>query len=546
MVYNIKEFKKPNLFGGDHLDITSPNSLWKDYDVNALPLKESALSQKVENSVTVREYYFDGYATVDGRVRAFIKIFEHPESKGVILYMPDKTGGYDDGIIPVLYGYGYTVAALDYLGKTDEYARYTLYPESLRICNSRGIDKFEVTEEAQYSRWFIWTCIARRATSLLKSLYDQKLFAVGVGLGGTTVYKLAAFDDGLSACATLLNIIPDVYGSDNPLIGYHAALDNSAYASISKIPLFMAISSNDEDGSLDDMSVLAENTESLGCFRIAERALSGGIKRVYPGIDNFFTTYDKTSIIRPIIKASNSENNLYFNISVDGASEQSKTGDTENDLNLQLFVAFCVDEAPFRNWLCIPAINLGGNSYMSHINVCRSDKHIYAFTNITDAYGNVQSSAVFSILPKTLGVKAKDGVSHRKLYDGSMGEDGWTTRNGDSVKIVNGPYDIPGITSSSKSIVTFKPGDPLFKVPADTLLQIMLNGKPQIVTVTVRDRSTSYSTMVEIKNPNDWDRFSLPHLSFKSASGPLLEWSQILMLELSFEDDFILGSVLWV
>ena len=46
------------------MDITSPINLWKNYDVLALPLNKSALSQKTENDYTVKEFYFDGYTTV--------------------------------------------------------------------------------------------------------------------------------------------------------------------------------------------------------------------------------------------------------------------------------------------------------------------------------------------------------------------------------------------------------------------------------------------------------------------------------------------------
>ena len=69
--------------------ITSPNNLWRDYDVGALPLNESALSDKTENGIRVREFYFDGFATVDGRVRAYIKLYENADANGVILYLGD-------------------------------------------------------------------------------------------------------------------------------------------------------------------------------------------------------------------------------------------------------------------------------------------------------------------------------------------------------------------------------------------------------------------------------------------------------------------------
>lgn len=523
------------------MEITSPIGLWKDYDVTALPLNISYLSEKNEYGATVKELYFDGYTTVDGRTRVFMRIWENPEARGVILYLPDASGGANDPLIKSLYDSGYTVAMLDYLGATERTAHYTFYPRSLSQCNCRGLNAFNATDDTKAGPWYIWTCISRRAIYLLKEKYEKNMFAVGVGLGGSTVYKLSVFDDGLVACATLLNIIPEVKGEGNALINYHASLDNSAYAPFCRVPFFMAVSSNDEDGSLDEMSELAENTESLSLFRIVERAFTGGIKSVYGDIDRFFTAHaQKTAKFGfPEIAAANSEGSLYFNITAD-----------ENTISPtiapNLYVSFCIEEISYRNWMNIPIISLGGGKFMAHINVCQIDKPINAFINIPNEDGIIQSSALLSIIPKTLGVKAREGIAHRKIYDGSMGKDGWTSRDGGTVALVKGPYDIEGVTCDTKSILTFKPGDPLFKVPADTLLQIMISGEPQVLCVTVSDKDHSYSSQVEIKNTDDWHKFSLSHINFKGEFGPLPDWSHILTLEFYAEKKLIIGSVLWV
>lgn len=526
------------------MDITSPITLWKDYDVSALPLNASALSEKLENDVKVKEYYFDGYTTIDGRVRTFVKILENPQAKGVIMYLPDANGGENDKLIGVLYSYGYTVAVLDYLGKSETSAHFTLYPQSLSGCNHRGSTVFTLNENEKLNNWYIWTCISRRAVKLLQSLYpDTKLFSVGVGLGGTTVYKLVSFDDGLTACATLLNIIPNVEGQGNLIINYRASLDNSAYATLGKLPLFMALSSNAIDGSLDDMAELAWDSASLSRFRIIERALDDGINAAYPDLDKFFTAAARQDkpIPQPQISASNSEGNLYFNIDIEREDEND-----ESVLKSSLFVSFCIEEAPYRNWMNVPLISLGKDKYMAKVNVCKDDKPLYAFANVVDENGNVQSSNLLGIIPKSIGIKAREGVIHRKIYDGSMGKDGWTSRQGGEIKTVKGPYDIEGVTSTTNSLITFKPGDPLFAVSADIILQLMLCGKPQKISVMVREKKNVYSCQVEITNPDDWHTFSLSHMNFKGLNGMLLNWSNISMLELTSKENFTIGSVLWV
>ena len=521
------------------MDITSPITLWKDYTALALPLNKSSLSEKTENGITVKQYYFDGYTTVDGRARAYIKIYECAEQKAVVLYLADKTGTINSELLTKLIENGYSVAVLDYLGESDR-ERFTLYPASLSACNLNNVTQFNIVSGTT-SNWYIWTCISRRAIKLLQELYEgAHVFALGVGLGGCTAYKLAAFNDGLDACATLLNIFPNVVGEGNSLINYRASLDNNAYAPISKVPLFMAISSNDSDGSVDNMAELAENTESLKHFRIVERAFSAGIKAVYGNLIEFFDSYiDGTANEpQPVITASNSENNLYFNITIDNAKEA--------DVQVKLYVSFCIEEAPYRNWMNIPLISLGEKKYMAKINVCQDSKPIHAFANVLYNEKSVYSSNLLSVIPKSLGVSAREGIVHRKIYDGSMGVDVWTARDGGTVSPVKGPYDIEGVTSSTGSLVTFKPGDPLFRVPTDTMLQLMLCGHPQKVKVSVCDKTGVYECNVEITSENDWTRVSLSNMNFKGQNGMLANWSQIRLLEITAEKQIIIGSVLWV
>ena len=288
-------------FRGSKLEVTSPSSLWKDFDVTALPLNVSELSSKEKDGVRLREMYFDGLSTTDGRVRAFIRILDNPEPKGVILYLSDRNGSANDDAPKCLYDFGYTVAVLNYLGADEKTPHYTIYPKSLAACNCRGKTEFTAPEEAGNSCWYVWTCIARRAIYLLRKTYRLPIYAVGKGLGGSTVYKLSIFDEGIKACATMLNVLPVIHGTNDNMLNYRAALDNTAYAPISNVPMFISVASNDEDGSLDSMATLASNTASMKAFRIVERAFAGGIRAVYPQIDRFFA--DGSKKIQPKVKA---------------------------------------------------------------------------------------------------------------------------------------------------------------------------------------------------------------------------------------------------
>ena len=523
----------------DELEIAGTNNLWKDYDVDALPLNITDLSDKTINGMPTHELYFDGLATTDGRARTFLRIFENPDAKGVILFLPDRNGA-DDGDVSAFFERGFTVAVLDYTGKSDKDPRFTLYPASLAGCNSLGKTEFVADSPARSSPWFVWTAMARRAVLLLKQKYDgKKLFAVGKGLGGSTVYKLCSFDDGLTAAATLLNIIPKVSGTGNLFIHYHAALENSAYSATAKIPMLMAVASNDEDGSLDEMSELAATTASLNCFRIVERTFAGGIKTVFGQIDTYFSIYltGIPDIPRPKIKAVNSEKKLYFNINIDG-------GDVSK---VEFFAAFCIENPTHRNWANLPVIRLAGAEYMARADVLQNDKPAYAFVNVTTENGYVSSSPVLGIVPKTLGIPAEPPrMPHRLIYEGSMGKDVWTSTDGGTVEVKTGPYEIDGVISDTRNLATFKPGDLIYHGNNDSLLQIIVSGKPQKFTISVSDGMEVFDCELEISNSGEWQKYTLSGSDFKSANGTLNDWSSVVMLKITSENELIVSSVLWV
>lgn len=526
------------------MDVTSPGSLWRDFDAAALPLNLSELSVKTENGITIKEYYFDGFTTIDGRVRAFMRIYERPKHKGVVLYMSDTADNSDADAIKYFNDNGYTVGVLDFLGQSDSITRYTLYPHSLSLCNCRNQKTFDAYDDILKSRWYVWMCMARKATLMLKTLYENaKIFALGKGLGGSTVYKLCAFNDGITACATLLNIVPNITGSGNPLIFYRAALDTTAYASLTSTPLFMAIASNDEDGSFDSMSALADKTESLKCLRIVERSFSSGINVVYPQIERFFekTAIGEINFPSPSIKASNSDDNLYFNIVVDG--DDSAIAEYNN---VSLFAAFCIENPTRRNWTNLPIVNLGGRESLARADVHINTKPVYAFVNISNADGDVISSTLISLMPKSLGISSQPTVKRHLIYEGSMGNDVWTSPDGGSVNTKSGLFGIDGVYSDAHSLATFKPGDLMYCANEGVLLQIMVSGKPQTINISVYDDTNEYTFSIDVPNFDKWYKFTLSNTDFKNKCGQLSSWSKINMIKFTSSDEFLISSVLWV
>ncbi len=526
------------------MEITNPNSIWNNYDVKALPLNASELSAKTENNIVIREFYYDGYATVDGRVRVFIRFYENPEADGkMLLYMSDTNEPLDNAAVRAFLKRGYSIAALDYLGNSEDEARFTLYPHSISLCNSRGMTSFPAPVDTACSRWYIWTCMARKAIVLIKKLYgDVKIFALGKGLGGSTVFKLATFDDGLTACATLLNVLPDVNGKGNPIINYRAALDNRVYAPMTTVPMFVSLCSNDEDGSLDRMSELATETASMECFRIIERSFADGIKTAYDQIDRFFVSHINGKPGYPAIsvEVENSNGNLYYNIKIKNADEKPFDGEVE------LFSAFCTENPANRNWTNVKPVKISSSEYIANIEVLRVESPVYVYVSITDKNGNVVSSPLLTVTPKALGIKPHATVFQKLLYDGSMGKDVWLSPRGGEVEIKSGAYGIDGVTSNNNVLITFKPGDKLFSTDENSILQIMASGKCREITVEVTSGDSKFKCDISLPDATEWHKFLLNHNDFKNENGSLADWSNVIRMKLSASDEFLISSILWV
>lgn len=525
------------------MEITGISSLWKDYEVTALPLNPYALSEKQIDGKKVREYYFDGYTTLDGKVRTYLKIYENEKSDALVLFLPDTDGNEEPALY--LYEQGFTVAVLDYSGKNKDDSRYTIYPKSLEACNCRGETEFVAPDDTLNSRWFAWACMARRAVKLLKDKYANKtLFAWGIGLGGSTVYKMCAFDDGLKAAATSLSVLPKVSGTGNPIINYRAALDNHSYAAATKIPLFMCVATNDEDRSLDEMSELASLTASLECLRICERAFKSGVKTAYDQIVAYFreSAKGKADITRPSVKAANSENSLYFNIK---SNENTENSDASG--KVELYIAYGIEDSRFRNWTNVPLISLGEGEYMARINVIQDTRPMYAFVNLTDKNGFVSSSGMINVIPKSLNITASPMLKQKLIFDGNTGKDVWTSPDGGNITVKSGPYEIQGVSSDSKTLISFKLGDLLYTANNDSLLQIIVCGEPQNVAVALSDGKDTYKTTVKIANSAEWHKFTLSNTDFKSANGNVLpNFSKAVYIKFTSEKEFIISSMLWV
>ena len=157
------------------------------------------------------------------------------------------------------------------------------------------------------------------------------------------------------------------------------------------------------------------------------------------------------------------------------------------------------------------------------------------------------SSELITVIPKTLGLKAQIPLSSRRrlIYESSMGKDLWAAPRGGNLFMKSGPFGIDGITSDCFSLATFKPSDFLYKVDEDSLLQIIINGKPQKLKLSVVDESGVFSCELELTDPNDWTKFTLSPKNLMNERH-LSSWKNVMVFILEGTNEFLVSSVIWV
>ncbi len=252
--------------------ILTPQQLWKDYDRKSLPLAVSVVSGENTGAYLVRYVYFNGEKTADGVARVYAKLYEPdgaPKTAATVVFDdPDKAV---DAFDPSEYlTRGIAVLVIDYTGDAPDKTRYTLYPKSLSYANFSKADLFgEKGSEPDRCCWHTWAISGMRAVTFLESEGYSDIFALGVGYGGLQVWKMCYLEGTVRAGAVIFS---GPFAQDASL-SYKASVAAAAYAGLIKSPVYIQITSNEQNGSLDYMNELYELSAANGAyFSICARA----------------------------------------------------------------------------------------------------------------------------------------------------------------------------------------------------------------------------------------------------------------------------------
>lgn len=534
------------------MEILSSQSIWKQYYKN-LPYNISVAYTRTISDIVERGIYFDGLTVGDAVTRVFAAVFTRESNKAD--NFKSRVSEYDDAdkddIVRAIGHYdrcvlffddvessaitpdtfleqGYCVVKVDYVGLNGA-AHCTRYPKDLASCNYSS--ETNIIKDVFRSSHYVWAYNGFRATNIALMAFND-VTVYGKGLGGSIAYKML-ISNNLKNAVIIGNVVPEISADDDTMLLYRAALDNHAYAKQTATPTLIIAASNDPDNSIDNVSELARETNSLKNLIILPRAtikeeLSSSISFIYDFLNN------SQSRQEPTINVQGAENSIYFNVNCDAAAKK-----------LSIYVATSITKPKFRNWTSIKVTKSGQSDWFAKCNVFSLDHPIVYFVSIEYDDDKVTCLPVTYVNTKQLDITPKQKIHRRLLYSTDDGLDNWYSPIFPP-EIKEAALKIEGLTSKSNELTTYKPGDFLYRAERDNIMQLTIFGVPQNLTIKMTDSNdVEYSTSIILKG-DDWQKFTLSHENLKSSVKPLESFSDIVKLKISGTDAFFLNSILWV
>ncbi len=530
------------------MEVLTPQGLWKDYNRKALPLDVSVVTSFQEDDVKIERLYFSGERTADGVTRIYARLWiPKVQDPPVIILMNELGACVDECDCLPLAKLGYAVLVLDYAGERDDRERYTLYPKALDFANyfkhPETADTFPANPKQ--SCRYIWMTVLMRAITFVeedKRLSDT-MAVMGVGEGGSQVFKIAALED-LKCGVTMFSTHEPEPKADD--LAFRTCLDNSGYAKMCRFPILNAVCSNDHDGYFDRISATCRNVDKYYLTtgqRVSKALLSRQKNCIKRWLNRYLQMGLPLDIKPPEIFAKESDRQLYYTVKADTR---------ENIVKVDLFVAYSMKVGAFRNWRHIPTLTAAVGEYIAKVPVYDASRPVYAFASVTYVDGNTFSTPLLTCTPALLGIKEHNIVKSRLLYDSDSGTDDFVSPQGGDEAVVmrGGAYGIEGVCSLSGELATYKFSDIQFKAEPDSVLQLIVySDVEQELSFSVRteedDGDVEYVCVKKLEKDNNWTKFTLSADEFKSCEGALYSFADAIYFSVRGEK-LLVNTMLWV
>lgn len=553
--------------------VLSPKSLWQSYNRKLMPLETSEIRSRESEHGTEKYVYFNGEATAMGSTRIYARVLEPKQKTDKCVVVMLEPGCEISSVdFSALTDAGYAVIVSDYAGDRFDRQRFTMYPAALDFANYNEEEIYSMAETPQKTCWYVWTTVGLRTLTFAESLGYTRIAMLGVGIGGSHVFRVAALSS-LPICAVSV-FSPGFFPSEDSseTINITASIDLYGYAPLLKVPFLQVCCSNDSDSSLDEISELHDQTGGRSLLYISPRSdrllNDAAAKNILMFIESYLgekenfdknnirvlakTTSEIMSIGDPnaneseyskaeppiVLNANGSEKKLYFSLKCN-----------QKISNAVLYVSHGITNPSYRNWRVLPLEKAGEDEYIGCTEVYSSDKPIFSFASVTTEGGFTFSSHVLRKIPSQLQIMPTTIAKRRLIYESDMGiDDFFSVGSAPALTMKKGPFDISGICSK-QVMCTYKIGDATYSGSRDGVLQLMLfSPVNQVVKFSVTDgeQFNTYSYEQAVSPDSDWMKIMIPASSLKSSDGMFDGWDKAIYLRIDSQEEIIISSLLWV
>ncbi len=550
-------------------NILSPTSLWADYDANAVKLKANFLKYETDGKNVVN---FEVYLSCDTDtdkdtplIYCHGKIPKTDYKNATIIYINGYDSFLEEDVSNIFIPRGYGVISFDYMGKSPNRARYTIYPKSLEYANyahSKGHLNSYVNSPKD-SCVYIWSKMCRNVITFIKKLLgeDNKIYLRSSMEGGNILWQVAGTDkrvDGIIATNNAgwaefkglfrFSDSVDEFDFREDKLQWISACTPQAYAKFVTCPVLYLSGTNSNYTSVDRVEKSLELTANNGNNRVCLCA----------NITNTIDSYATATTIYWLDCVYNGKNipkspKLTFEISEGKVLAKMEYDDSAEIDKLVVFYSYNEINSEFRHW---DRILLSSANPVTQIPARYGDTKIFAFSSTQ--YKDGQS---FSSLPQMLDLeKVKvDRIAPKRtriVYERNQGLNAWAVDNitGASYmpELQLGAYDIFGVTARRGNLSTYYISDKNFERKETSILQFDCyceKDRNLVVELSVETDDFSYeSYMVNVKIVGgEWQKIALSHSDFKTKElVSLKDWNRVKKLSFVDINHALINNVIWI
>jgi len=556
--------------------ILTPVTLWKDFD-DTLPLNEEVVSETLCAGAVVRDVFFYGRQTEQGRVKIYAQYVYPQELKEFPAVMVLFEAGLapDMRFVRRLVSRGYAVLCVDYCGENGT-EKHTYYPEDVYYGNyvraGRAVQYAEPT--ARETSWYEWAGVARYAVKYLTERPEVKsVGAIGLRTGGEILFKIAPYAPlscmiSVGGAGWLAYRGIEKYGDDKQR-GFDeerhrfiAGIDSQSYAPYVKCPVLLISAVNDKkynyDRVYDTFRQINPEVYKAILFSSHGNGLVGS--HSLADIDLFFDKYLKDRSVYLSTPIS-------FTVGEDEAGNLTVSG--KNDPAGELvecgyFFTEKVSAFRTRDWTRV----LMTEEDVRESNVMEAPLSVYTESESVLLYTFAHYSNGFSVTSKIQEFNVKKQYKNscprsRVIYTADTdGRNGFTALNEkrsvadcfagehNTVVIAQGYGGINGITCDG-ALVSYRVSEPRFEAQEGCSLAFDLwsetDADVKIVFYKDEEEQSGYSSVVKVKGGGKWKNFVLDPDDFKSDTGASLEsFTGVVSVVFRLGKDIVLNNVVWL